>query len=112
MALSALKQCKLSRIVDHCKFLEQGLNHFLCTGSRADVQMFGRVLWEIEGRASFYCSPLPPVGRLLRGRALSWRWDRHRPYQLQMNFDETIVGAIFVLCKKNYYIYFFFQRSN
>lgn len=57
MALSALKKCKLCRIVDNCEFLKQGLNHFLCTSTRADVQMFGRVLWEVEGRASFYYSP-------------------------------------------------------
>lgn len=99
MALGALKQCKLCRIVDNCKFLEQGLNHFLCTSSRADVQMFGCVLWEVEGRASFYCSPFLPIGWPLGRSNLPWWWNRHRPYQFQMNFDEAVVGPIFVLYK-------------
>lgn len=103
MTLSALKQRKLCRIVDNCELLQQGLNHFLCTSFRADVQMFGCVLWEVEGRASLYCSPSLPIGWLLRGSTLSWRWNRHGSYQLQMNFDETIVGAIFVLFKTNKY---------
>lgn len=101
MALSTLKQCKLCRIVNNCEFLEQGLNHFLRFSSTADVQMFGSVFWEVEGSASFYCSPSLPIGWLLRRSTLSWRWNRHRPYQLQVNFDETIVGAVFVLRKTN-----------
>lgn len=101
MTLSALKQRKLCRIVDNCELLEQGLNHFLCTSSRADVQMLGCVLWEIEGCASFYGCPSLPIGWLLRCSTLAWRWNRHGPYQLQMNLDETVVGAIFVLSKPN-----------
>lgn len=100
MALAAFKQCKLCGVVQHGELLEQGLNDLTGAGARADVQVLGRVLGQVEGGAALQGAPrcrLATAGGLLGRRALPGRWHRHRAYQLQMDLDEARVRTIFVL---------------
>lgn len=74
MALAALKQCKLARIVYHSKFFQQSLDDLASRSTGAYVQMLGGVLWQVEGGATLH-----PAGSLPSSISTSflWRWDRH-----------------------------------
>lgn len=94
VALAALKQSKLGRIVDHGELLQQSLDDLTSGCPRANVQVLGRVLWQVERSATFNSASLLPFAVMTS--FLRWR-DRHRSRQLELHFYETSVGTIFVL---------------
>lgn len=80
VALAALKQGKLCRVVQHSEFLQQGLNDLTGTGARTDVQVLGCVLGQVEGGAALQGTPssrLAAAGGFLSRRALPGRGHRH-----------------------------------
>lgn len=72
MALAALKQCKLARIVHHSKLLQQSLNDFTRSSARTYVQMLGRVLWQVERSATLHPTG-PPRSYIVA--SFLWRWN-------------------------------------
>ena len=92
----ALKQGELSRVVHHRELLQQSLDDL--TGRRvgADVQMLGRVLGQVEGRAALDSSGLLPSSFLSR-RPLSGRRDRDGARQLELHLHKASVGTVSVL---------------
>lgn len=97
MTLAALKQCKLARIVHHSKLLQQSLDDFASRSTRADVQVFGCILWQVERGAALHSRSLPPssiMSSFLR------RWNWHRTRQLKLHLYEASVGTILVLLRK------------
>lgn len=94
VALAALKQGKLGRIVDHGELLQQSLDDLAGGCPRANVQVLGCVLWQVERSATFNSGSLLPFAVMTS--FLRWR-DRHWSRQLELHFYETSVGTIFVL---------------
>lgn len=94
MALAALKQSKLGRVVHHGELLQQSLDDLTGGCTRANVQVLGRVFRQVERSATSNCATLPPSA--VMGSFLRW-WDRHWSRQLELHFYETSVGTIFVL---------------
>lgn len=98
MAFTTLKQSKLARVVHHSELLQQGLNDLTGPCAGADVQVFGRVLRQVEGGTAFHPTSLP-ASSILRSCALPGRGDGHRPNQLELDLNKASVGPIFVLSK-------------
>lgn len=94
MALTPLKQSKLGGIVDHSELLQQSLDDLTSGCPWANVQVLGRILWQVERSAPFNSTSLLPCAVMT---SFLRRCDRHRPRQLELHFYETGIGTIFVL---------------
>lgn len=71
MALAALKQSELARIIDHSELFQQRLDDFTGGGAGTNVQVLRRVLGQVERGATFHSAALLPctLAAFLR------RWD-------------------------------------
>lgn len=68
VALAPLEQSELGGIIDHSELLQQGLDDLAGGCARADVQVLGRVLWQVErGAALYFASLLPSAVRSFLG---------------------------------------------
>lgn len=95
VALAAFEQGELARVVHHGELVEQRLDDLAGPRAGADVQVFGRVLGQVEGGAALHRRG-PPGPLLGRGR-LAGRGNGHGPHQLKLHLDEARVRAVFVL---------------
>lgn len=93
VALAALKQSELGRIVHHGELFQQRLDDFPGRGAGTDVQELGRVLGQVERGAALHCAALL---RCALAAFLWWR-DRHWACQLELHLHEAGVGAVLVL---------------
>lgn len=93
MALAALKQRELARVIHHGELLQQRLDDLARRCAGADVQVLGRVLGQVEGGAALHGTALlrRALAALLRGRDRDWA------RELELHFDEAGVGAVLVL---------------
>ena len=92
----ALKQGELGRVVHHRELLQQSLDDLAGRRVGVDVQMLGRVLGKVEGRAALDSSGLLPSGFLSRS-PLFGRCDRDWARQLELHLHKASVGTISVL---------------
>ena len=100
VALTAFKQSKLPRVVHNSELLQQGFNDLACPCAGADVQVFGRVLGEIEGSTAFNPTGSLAPSILCRRALPGWR-NGHRSNQLELDLYEAVVGPILVLLRRN-----------
>lgn len=98
MALAALKQSELGRVVDHGELFQQRLYDFTGRGAGTNVQELGRVLGQVERGAAFHCAALLRCTLA----AFLWRWDRHWAGQLELHLYEASVGAVLVLSARTH----------
>lgn len=93
VALAALKQGELARIVDHGELFQQRFNDFTGGGAGTNVQVLGRVFGQVERSATFHRAALLPCTLA----AFLWRRDRHWTRKLELHLYEAGVGTVLVL---------------